>query len=160
MKRGFTIVELIIVIVVIAILATLTVMSYRSVQRGAVLSKAMTDLSAINDGIKVYHAKKGHYPRNGWIYSCQNPTAFTTLVGEYIDTVPQAPCKGPANTDDSWLYMGDAGGTGYKLIHHNPTSIAAVKEQIPSELRDPVHYADSPGGTWGFWTPAFSGWTP
>lgn len=157
---GFTIVELIIVVIVIGILATVTLTSYRSVQQSATLAKVQTDLSAINDGIQIYKAKKGHYPLNGWVYSCQYPDTFQTLVGEYIDSVPQAPCTGPGATDDSWLYMGDGTGSGYKLIHHKPTSIAPVKDQIPTELRDPVSYGSSPGGTWGFWTEDFSGWSP
>lgn len=154
-QRGFTIVELIIVIVVIAILASLTVIAYRSVQRGAVLSKTIADLSAINDGVKIYQAKKGSYPispGSTWIYSCNNFAGFSGVVGEYIDTVPQAPCTAGSSTNDSWVYRSN--GTDYKLIHVNP-STAAVKDQVPAELRD-TRYAAS--GTWGFWSSGASGW--
>lgn len=155
MKRGFTIVELIIVIVVIGILATLTVMSYRSVQRGAVLSKAMTDLSAINDGIKIYHAKNGKYPSvSGWVTYCDNQAQFTSLLGVYIDKVPAAPCGSSSYGVDSWAYW--TWGDDYKLIHNNPVSIQSVKDQIPSELRDPVRF--STDGSWGFWSSGASGW--
>lgn len=154
-KRGFTIVELVIVIAVIGILAAITLVSYRSVQRGANLSKAMTDLAAINNGIKIYKAKEGRYPSvDGWVTYCDNQDQFISLLGTYIDKVPAAPCGSSSYGVDSWAYW--TWGDDYKLIHNNPVSIQSVKDQIPSELRDPARF--SADGSWGFWTPGATNW--
>lgn len=160
-QSAFTIVELIIVVVVIGILATVTLMSYGSVKKSAVLAKVQTDLAAINDGIKIYHAKKGQYPAVPGGASCVDPTGFASLpFAEYIDNVPTAPCTHDNNYYDSYMYASDPGGTGYKLIHFRPSSITAVKDQIPHELRDPENYNNAPEGTWGYWTDNFKTWQP
>lgn len=61
-KRGFTIVELIIVIVVIAILATIVAVSYREVQNDARDTVAKTDLRNLYDQITLYQSKHKRKP--------------------------------------------------------------------------------------------------
>lgn len=159
MKRGFTIVELIIVIAVIAILATITAVSYNSVREGAALAKVNTDLAAINDGIKIFKAKKGYYPYSpGEIMSCDNHADFADIVGEYMDKVPEAPCKTwDWGTSDSWLYASD--GDNYKLIMYDSDRFKNAKDQIPPEMIDPARSSDPEGWpSWGFWTPGAATW--
>lgn len=160
MKRGFTVVELVIVIAVIAILATITALSYNSVRQGAAMAKVNTDLAAINDGIKIFHAKKGYYPvSNDGIESCHGHTAFANLVGEYIDKVPEAPCQTwEWGTSDSWYYTSD--GEDYKLIFYDSEHFKDIKDQIPSGMNDPARPSNNPGEwpCWGFWTPGAASW--
>lgn len=156
-QSAFTIVELIIVVAVIGILATITLVSYRSVQQSASLAKVQTDLAAINDGIKIFQAKNGSYPvQSSPLASCANHGVFTGVVGDYIDTVPPAPCTSASNSNDTWMYWSD--GADYKLIHIRPASIEAIKDQIPSELRDTRYTSNSPTGSWGYWSPGAVNW--
>lgn len=53
-KKGFTIVELLIVIVVIAILAALTIVAYNGIQQRARDSVRKSDLAAIAKALKLY----------------------------------------------------------------------------------------------------------
>ncbi|HSX04969.1 MAG TPA: type II secretion system protein [Candidatus Saccharimonadales bacterium] len=61
-KRGFTIVELLIVIVVIAILATLVIVTFTGIQQKARDSQRQTDINALDSHIEAFFASNGYYP--------------------------------------------------------------------------------------------------
>lgn len=61
-KRGFTIVELLIVIVVIGILALLVITTFTGVQQKARNTKRTTDIKAIQAQAEAYYASNGMYP--------------------------------------------------------------------------------------------------
>lgn len=63
MRKGFTIVELLIVIVVIAILATITIVTYNSIVKSAYNTQVKAGTRAYYDAILAYHALKGEYPQ-------------------------------------------------------------------------------------------------
>ena len=60
-KKGFTIVELLIVIVVIGILATLVITAYSGIQQKARNSKRQTDVNALQTALEGFHTDKGYY---------------------------------------------------------------------------------------------------
>lgn len=62
MRRGFTIVELMIVIVVIAILAAITIVAYTNVQERARYSAAQSNLRSLGTAFDLYRAENGIYP--------------------------------------------------------------------------------------------------
>jgi len=64
-KRGFTIVELIIVLVVIGILATVVFVGYSQVTSNASDVAVKSDLQKIDDAMKVYKLDNGVYPESG-----------------------------------------------------------------------------------------------
>ena len=61
-KRGFTIVELLVVIVVIAILAAITVVSYSGISRKATEATLQSDLTNSANKLKMYNVEYGIYP--------------------------------------------------------------------------------------------------
>lgn len=61
-RRGFTIVELLIVIVVIAILAAITVVSYNGIKRRAEDTARYADLVQVDRLIQLYRIQNGRYP--------------------------------------------------------------------------------------------------
>ena len=63
-KKGFTIVELLIVIVVIGILATITIVAYNGVQGRANNTAVQNDLRNVAQQLELYYAKNNIYPRN------------------------------------------------------------------------------------------------
>jgi len=65
-KRGFTIVELLIVIVVIGILAAVSIVAYGNIQVRATDSRMMTGVTQIEKAIYMWYANKGEQPRGGW----------------------------------------------------------------------------------------------
>lgn len=61
-KKGFTIVELLIVIVVIGILATLVIVTFAGIQQKARNTQRQTDIKALNGYIEAFYADYGYYP--------------------------------------------------------------------------------------------------
>lgn len=61
-RRGFTIVELLIVIVVIAILAAITVVAFSGIRARALDSDAKSKLNTVNKAIVNFHTLSGRYP--------------------------------------------------------------------------------------------------
>ena len=61
-KKGFTIVELLIVIVVIGILATLVIVTFTGIQQKARNSQRQTDINAVASHVEAFYAQHGFYP--------------------------------------------------------------------------------------------------
>lgn len=61
-RRGFTIVELLIVIVVIGVLAALVITAYSGIQQRATVTAVTSDLSAAKRSFIASHAQDGSYP--------------------------------------------------------------------------------------------------
>lgn len=61
-KKGFTIVELLIVIVVIGILATLVIVTFTGIQQKGRNSQRQTDINAIDSHVEAFYAQHGFYP--------------------------------------------------------------------------------------------------
>ncbi|AHB42405.1 Type II secretion system protein G [Candidatus Saccharibacteria bacterium RAAC3_TM7_1] len=77
-RRGFTIVELLIVIVVIAILAAITIVAYSGIQTRAENAKTVAAVSQWAQAIQMYQADKGTWPANN---SCLgSPTTYDSSV--------------------------------------------------------------------------------
>ena len=62
LKKGFTIVELLVVIVVIGILAAITIVSYNGITNRANNTKGIAAAKAVQDFVNAYYAEKGSYP--------------------------------------------------------------------------------------------------
>lgn len=61
-KKGFTIVELLIVIVVIGILATLVIVTFTGIQQKGRNTQRQTDIKALNGYVESFYAEYGFYP--------------------------------------------------------------------------------------------------
>lgn len=61
-RKGFTIVELLIVVVVIAILAAITIVSYNGIQNRATDSVVQSDIRQLSKQLDSYNVTNGSYP--------------------------------------------------------------------------------------------------
>lgn len=75
-KKGFTIVELLIVIVVIGILATLVIVTFTGIQQKGRNSQRQTDINAVNGHIEAFYAQYAFYPTQADLASASFRTAF------------------------------------------------------------------------------------
>jgi len=72
-KKGFTLVELLIVIVVIAILAAISIVAYNGIQRRADLSSAQSSVNGIGKTVELFKVDNNVYPVS--IADCPSPAA-------------------------------------------------------------------------------------
>ncbi len=87
-KKGFSLIELMVVVMIMSIMATFAMQYYSSITDGTRRTKALQDLEGIKQAIKIYHLQSGG----------QYPPSIDALVGKYL----------PQVTIDPW-------GTAYKL---------------------------------------------
>jgi general secretion pathway protein G len=110
-KKGFTIVELLVVIVVIAILAAITVVAYNGIQVKARDSQRKQDVKTIAKALELYYIDNGQYPTISCASNCSINGSWGTssdvgwdglaskLIPKYISSLP----KDPSNTTGSVL---------------------------------------------------------
>lgn len=89
-KKGFMLLELIIVVAIIGILAAVAIPNLVGMTDEAKVAKIQSDLSTIGTAMEVYHVKKGG------IY----PADLSTLAGDngYLKKVPEPPTGAGAYT--------------------------------------------------------------
>ena len=93
-RRGFTIVELLVVIVVIAILAALTIVAYNGVQTRAENNKTVNVVEAYAKAFQLYATDNGQYPSTS-VYPCIGDYAGATVgvCGEVVDGGDTTTCN-------------------------------------------------------------------
>lgn len=122
MKRGFTIIELLVVIAVIAVLMTIVAVAATGSIRSARAKRAAAMATALEQGIAAYYAQEGEWPRNieQKLDSMESDTYTFTgpeADGIFQDVVGHAYGKGSgkvksALVDASALFVARSGSLG------------------------------------------------
>ena len=108
-KKGFTLVELLIVIIIIAVLAAIAIPKFSSSSQRSKESSLRANLKLVRNAIDLFRADTGAYPANmaglttsptsGLNASAGTCTiAATDWRGPYLQTVPNDPVSGAAMT--------------------------------------------------------------
>jgi type II secretion system protein G len=125
MKKGFTLIEIMVVIAILGVLIAMVSGSFVSSQKKSRDLKRKSDLSQIGKALEFYYNDRGQYPLsdNGKIVGCGDPT--TALVdcvagGEWANTTttPQTIYMAQLPSDPTgqrYFYDSDGNGTYYKL---------------------------------------------
>lgn len=118
-KRGFTIVELLVVIVVIGILAAITIVAYTGVSQKAIAASLQSDLDGAKKQLEIYKVQNESYPGsinycpiptsgnlclktssgNSFTYRLNTPTSYTLSVKNTNNSVPAIFTDGSATQE-------------------------------------------------------------
>ncbi|MDD5213498.1 MAG: type II secretion system protein [Candidatus Gracilibacteria bacterium] len=128
-KKGFTLVELIIVITILAILATIGFMSYQSYTKDAKDANRITSLKAIQDALTIQKTKKTIYPMPDSYLSIYGNGVITGYQG-YVGTGVTQTIRGSEMKDplDGTYY------TYYLNTDKNKLQLAGFLENDPSKV--------------------------
>ncbi len=128
-KKGFTLVEMLIVIAIIAILASVALVSVRGVRSSANDTKRISDLNKLQQQLEVYYTKNGNYP------SVTYANLGTSLGASSMPTDPNPNAPYKYNVENN-------------LQHY---VLQAQLENANNILKDPntIKAAGIAGKTWG-----------
>lgn len=101
-KKGFTLVELLVVITIIAVMTVLAVVSFGGTNKRARDSRRMADLEKIRIALEMVKQVGLTYPATG--------TLQTVLVPNYLQSIPTDP--------KSNIYLYERGATGYTYYYY------------------------------------------
>lgn len=93
-KKGFTIVELLIVIIVIGILATLVLVTFTGIQQSARNTQRQTDIKAVASHLETYNAKNAFYPTADDL----NNVTTSTWVADNLKGLDKESTRDPKGT--------------------------------------------------------------
>mgnify|MGYP001616462525 CR=1 FL=1 len=106
-KRGFTLIEILVVVAIIGILAGVVLISLRSTGPTARDSRRLSELKSVQNGLELFFNKEGRYPdATNWTELTDDLTGAN--IG--ITRVPNDPTSGA-----TYEYATDTGGTTYVL---------------------------------------------
>lgn len=135
-KKGFSILELMVVVGIISVLLAVGLNTYTNVQRNARNTKRKADMKDVYAALESFRAENGSYPNNGreWWGEAPNPYGdqrprtgaggyIPGLAPVYIPVLPRDPRHGISNggagcTTTNGLYLYSSNGADFKFLAH------------------------------------------
>lgn len=108
-KKGFTLIEILIVVAIIGILASVVVVGLGPAQKKGRDSRRVSDLRSVQNALELYYGKNGNYPITG-VSSWDEFAPLLVGAGIGINQIPNDP-----TTTKDYVYRVDSNGTTYVL---------------------------------------------
>jgi prepilin-type N-terminal cleavage/methylation domain-containing protein len=139
LKRGFTLIEVLVVVAIISILSSILYMNFGEAREEAVNKVVRSELKEIQLAIELYRAQNDHYPTSTAAWNAG------VLVPDFAPSMPD-PDKS-ANDDCSYDYITDVGvGSYYKLVANK--CLAGIANQAEGvQADDPLARCPSSCGS-------------
>ena len=98
-KKGFTLIELMIVVAIVGILAAIAIPAYLDYAVKAKLTEVSSAMDALEQAASEYHAAQGFFPDDTGDYA--NVDGFTAVSREYVDSWNYEP--GATNNEANFI---------------------------------------------------------
>jgi len=152
-KKGFTLVELLVVVAIIGILAAVGMVMYAGVQKNARIAKRIQDLKAIQTALELYYSVNKTYPvvtlgmGTGWRSECSgggsfpadqvipNPAGYPSFIPNYMPAFPSDPAMDKNAPSSCYYYLSN--GTDYKVLDRSISEFSSNDYQSQKNLIDP-----------------------
>ncbi|MBU2218920.1 prepilin-type N-terminal cleavage/methylation domain-containing protein [Patescibacteria group bacterium] len=125
MKKGFTIIELMVTVAIIAILAALIMVSFSNIKAKNRDAKRMGDLKSISNALNLYYSVNNSFPTclacPAGVYLNNNPIDAVSTKLKDGNFIP-APIIDPLNSGDYQYNYQSANGTDYTLTFYLETN--------------------------------------
>jgi general secretion pathway protein G len=126
-RRGFTLMEVLLVLVILMILGSLVVVSYRQVQKGALKRAAKIQIEMLEEGLELYQLNIRRYPteEDGGLHALNQPPNGDA---PYLkDPIPLDPWDNEYNYE---LLDED----NYRIWSNGPDGISDTEDDISSDV--------------------------
>lgn len=125
MKKGFTLVELLVVVAIIGLLTGMVVISIQNVKAKARDAQRVADINSIATALSLYHNDFNAYPIfDGYTTG----TDVLSIALKDAGTISTAPTD-PLNTGNYQYYYQSTDGTDYYLEYYLETNSVSGKSQ-------------------------------
>ncbi|HLO41999.1 MAG TPA: prepilin-type N-terminal cleavage/methylation domain-containing protein [Phycisphaerales bacterium] len=113
-RKGFTLVEILIVVVILGILAAIVVPQFTNATQDAQAGNIKAQLDTLNNQIELFRARNNQYPDLAGDAAWGDVDTTGTMIGDgYIKALPVNPFNGQSSVGD------DAAANGWHLIDTN-----------------------------------------
>jgi prepilin-type N-terminal cleavage/methylation domain-containing protein len=145
-RRGFTIVELLIVIVVIGILAAITIVAYNGIQGRAIAATLQSDLDNASKQLKLYQVDNSAYPTTN---DCSaSPAAGSICLKASGSTTYTAfQVSNASSTSQSFCLTATNNGNSYRVTNDTTPTAGSCSGVMLSGVSCPSGFIVVPGSS-------------
>lgn len=97
MKKGFTLIEILVTVTIIAVLLAVAAVSYRSINQRSRDARRRSDVEQLRSSLEMYRTDNGSYPSGiGWegTWVGTDNSDLATLLESYLSPLPVDPTGG------------------------------------------------------------------
>ena len=135
-RKGFTLIEMLIVVAIIGILASVVIIGIGPAQQRARDSRRASDMKQVQTSLELYYNKNGTYPTSGQDGAKTWADLNTAIIGAGIGV---AKLPNDPTTSATYEYGANVGGTSYVL----KATLEQVNDALQkTSLRDTIFTID------------------
>jgi len=169
-RKGFTLIEILIVVAIIAILASIVLVGLGPTQQSGRDARRLADLHEIQTGFELYYSKCGFYPGSLSSGACSNALpstlAYPASAGSSIyggvaksitasSTIGVATMPNDPTSGDTYRYSVNAASGANATSYILGTTLENSNNSVFSDYTAPPNFASSNGDSYSCTAPAY-----